>query len=161
MLVFRHTPAWKRWAAYDGRLLGQSDFAEHIEASLPDVRVPSGADLLELAQSFQANTSVRFESSRDLGSGERQLVYREQVEAGAGRAGNITIPKQFELGLAPYEGSGLYQVSARLRYRITEGRLHLGYVLDRPEDVLRAAFDDVLRQVQEQTERVALLGTPA
>lgn len=161
VLVFRHTPAWKRWAQYDGRLLGQVDFAEHIEASIPDIRVPTGAELLELAQSFQANTKVRFESSRDLGSGQRQLVYREEVEAGAGPLGNVTVPKQFELGLAPYEGAGLYQVTARLRYRISEGRLQLGYVLDRPEDVLRAAFDDVLKQVQDETERTALLGTPA
>jgi len=161
VLTFRPTDAWNRWTANDGKLLNQVQFAEHVEASLPDIRVPTGADLLELAQSFQANTKVRFESSRDLGSGQRQLVYREEVEAGAGPLGNLTIPKEFELGLAPYEGTGLYKVTARLRYRIAEGRLSLGYVLDRPRDVQRTAFDEVLKDVETQTSMVALLGTPA
>ena len=161
VLTFRPTDAWNRWTTNDSKLLTQVQFAEHVEASLPDIRVPTGADLLELAQSFQANTKVRFESSRDLGSGQRQLVYREEVEAGAGPLGNLTIPKEFELGLAPYEGTGLYKVTARLRYRITEGRLSLGYVLDRPRDVQRTAFDEVLKDVETQTSMVALLGTPA
>ncbi len=70
------------------------------------------------------------------------------------------IPKTFTIGVAPFEGCQLYAVDARLRYRISEGRLTLGYQLDRPEDVLRTAFDDVLKQVQDATTRTALLGLP-
>lgn len=159
-LTFRHTPAWKRWAALDSKLVPQTQFAEHLEASLPDVVEPDGAQLLELAQSFQAKTRVHFESAKDLGSGQRQLVYREEVQASAGVKGDITIPREFVIGIAPYEGAGLYRLTARLRYRINDGHLSIGYALDRPEDVLRAAFDDVLKQVQEETDRTALLGTP-
>lgn len=160
-LILQPTPAWQRWAQHDGKLLNQVQFAEHIEASLPDIVNPPGADMLELAETFQAHTKVQFVSSTHLGSGQRQLTYREEVEAGAGSRGDIVIPKEFELGLAPYEGSGLYKVTARLRYRIGDGRLQLGYILDRPEDVQRAAFDDVLKTVQEETGRTALLGTSA
>jgi uncharacterized protein YfdQ (DUF2303 family) len=161
LLVFQPTPSWQRWAAHDGKLLTQVQFAEHIEASLPNIVTPPGADMLELAETFQAHTKVQFVSSTHLGSGQRQLTYREEVEAGAGPRGDIVIPKEFELGLVPYEGAHRYKVTARLRYRINDGRLQLGYVLDRPEDVQRNAFDDVLTQVQAATERTALLGTPA
>jgi uncharacterized protein YfdQ (DUF2303 family) len=158
VLTFRETVAWKRWVARNGVLGTQSDFAEHIEESLPEIIEPAAADMLELAQSFQANTRVAFESAKDLGSGQRALVYRESVEATAGTKGEITIPKEFVIGVAPYEGSAPYRVTARLRYRLSNGSLSIGYVLDRPEDVLRNAFDDVLVQVQQQTERTALLG---
>lgn len=159
-LVFRHTPAWTRWAAMNGKLINQVQFAQHLEDSLPDVVEPEGAQLLELAQSFQAHTKVAFESAHDLGSGQRQLVYREETTASAGKKGDITIPREFVIGVAPYEGSPPYRLTARLRYQIREGALSIGYALDRPEDVLRAAFDDVLGRVQAETDRVALLGSP-
>jgi uncharacterized protein YfdQ (DUF2303 family) len=159
-LVFRHTPAWTRWAAPDGKLVNQVQFAQHLEDSLPDIVEPEGAQLLELAQSFQAHTKVAFESAHDLGSGQRQLVYREETTASAGKKGDITIPREFVVGIAPYEGSPPYRLTARLRYQIREGSLSIGYALDRPEDVLRAAFDDVLKRVQDETGRTALLGTP-
>lgn len=157
-LIFRTTLAWQRWTKRNGVLGTQSEFAEHIEESLPDIIEPDGATMLELAQSFQAHSRVHFESAKDLGSGQRQLVYREQTDATAGVKGDITIPKEFVVALSPYEGSSLYRVTARLRYRLTDGRLSIGYVLDRPEDVLRNAFDDVLKQVQDETGRTALLG---
>lgn len=160
-LTFRTTPAWQRWTKLDGQLGSQVVFAQHLEDSLPDIVEPEGALMLELAQSFQAHTKVTFESARDLSSSERQLVYREEVEASAGRRGDITIPKDFTIGIAPYEGSSLYRIKVRLRYQISDGALRIGYRLDRPEDVLRAAFDDVLRAVQDSTGRTALLGQPA
>lgn len=156
-LVFRETDAWQRWKKRNGILGSQTDFAEHIEESVADIVEPPGADMLELAGSFQAHSRVHFESAKNLASGERQLVYREEMTATAGRD-SITIPKEFVIGVAPYEGSSMYRITARLRYRLSDGRLSIGYVLDRPEDVLRTAFDDVLRDVQEQTDRTALLG---
>jgi uncharacterized protein YfdQ (DUF2303 family) len=159
-LIFRHTPAWERWSKLDGQMVDQVRFALHIEDSLPEIIEPDGATMLELAESFQAATKVKFESGTDLGSGQRQLTYHEEINAQAGRKGNLVIPKTFTIGVAPFEGCAPYRVEARLRYRIREGALSLGYQLDRPEDVLRNAFDDVLRQVQDATGVVALLGTP-
>lgn len=157
-LTLRKTHEWQHWAGASGQMLSQVAFAEHIEAGLPEIRVPEAADMLELAQSFQAHTKVQFSSANVLASGERQLVYTEETTAQAGRRGDIVIPKEFELGIAPYEGSEPYRVVARLRHRIGDGRLTLGYVLDRPEDVLRAAFLDVLSQVEQGTGRTALRG---
>ncbi|HET7386883.1 MAG TPA: DUF2303 family protein [Nocardioidaceae bacterium] len=160
-LRLRKTPAWQAWEALDGKLIGQVDFAEHIEDRLIDIVTPPGAQMLELAQTFQANTKVRFESSKRLSSGERQLEYREDVQAAAGRKGDITIPDRFELGLAPFEESAPYKVSARFRYRIADGALRVGFVLERPEDVLRQAFTDVLTDIESDLGVTALRGTPA
>lgn len=159
-LIFRKSIAWERWIKLNGQMVGQVDFALHIEDSLPDIIEPDGATMLELAESFQANTKVKFDSGTDLGSGQRQLTYHEEINAQAGRKGNLVIPKTFTIGIAPYEGCSPYRIDARLRYRIRDGVLSLGYQLDRPEDVLRNAFDDLLKQVQDETGRIALLGQP-
>lgn len=161
LLELRPTKAWEAWTALDRQLTDQNTFAEHLEDRLVDVYEPTGADMLELAQTFQATIGVTFESSKQLSSGERQLAYKETVEAGAGRRGQMQIPKEFTLGLIPFEGAETYKVTARFRYRITDGRLRIGYVLDRPEDVLRTAFLDIVAAVERQVDAPVFRGAPA
>jgi uncharacterized protein YfdQ (DUF2303 family) len=160
-LDLRTTPEWQAWTAHDRKLLDQVTFAEHVEDRIPDFVNPTGADMLELAQSFSANRSVRFESSRRIKNGETQLVYKEETEAAAGKRGDMAIPDTFELGLTPFEGSPAYKVTARLRYRIGEGVLRIGYILDRPEEVQRSAFLDIVNQVQEHVDRTVFRGVPS
>ena len=157
-LLLRKTPAWQAWEKMNGSLVNQVQFAQHIEDRLIDIVSPAGAVMLELAQTFQAKTKVSFESSKRLSSGERQLEYRENIEAAAGRKGDITIPETFELGIAPFEGSPAYKVIARLRYRLADGNLAIGFALERPEDVLRAAFGDVLDDLQDKLTIDVLAG---
>lgn len=143
----RQTDAWKAWTERDGKLLSQTDFAEHIEDRAVDIVRPTAADMLELAQTFQATIGVRFESSKALSSGERQLEYRETVDAKAGRAGHLDIPKDFDIAVRPFEGADMFKVLVRFRYRITDGTLRIGYRLERPKDVLREAFLGVVEQI--------------
>lgn len=159
-LALHKTPAWKAWEKFDRQFLAQTTFAEHIEERLPDFALPSGAEMLELAQSFKASTKVKFESSKRLASGETTLEYREVTEAKAGPKGDIAIPDIFTLGLSPFDGCDTFKVNARLRYRISDGSLSLGYVLERPEDVLRLAFDDIVTAVDGGINATIWHGTP-
>lgn len=160
-LVLRQTPEWQRWAKHDGSLVTQDVFAELIEEGAGDVVEPPAADLRELAQTFQATTSVNFRQATFLDSGARQLTYEETIDARAGSAGTMTVPKSFTLGLRPFEGSEPYKVEARLRFRIRDGKLAIGYSLERPNDVLRAAFDDAATVIAEGTGLPVLRGRPA
>ena len=159
-LQLRLTDDWSHWTSRDRKWLGQSDFAEHVEDHLPNFVEPAGAIMLEIAQSFRANTKVTFESSKRLANGETQLVFKEDVDAKAGRKGDMTIPESFTLGLIPFESGGAYKITARLRYRISNGDLLLSYVLDRPRDVLRDAFTGVLERIEDATKREVWHGTP-
>lgn len=150
-LALRHSPEWKAWTARDGQLGDQTGFAIHVDERLVDIVDPPGADLLELIQTFQANTDVAFRSAVRLDSGETQLRYEETIDAKAGRAGDMTIPNEFTLRLRPFEGSEAVEVRARLRYRVREGQLSIGYQLIRPEDVIREAFDEVLAFIETDT----------
>lgn len=149
-LELAFTDDWRFWTGKQG-LKGQVEFAELIEDGIDAIVTPPGAEMLELAQTFQAHTSVNFRSSTMLDNGQRQLNYSEDVSAQAGANGQVVIPAEFELGIAPFEGCDPYRVRARLRYRISEGKLAIGYTLVRPEDVVRAAFTDVLARVETAT----------
>lgn len=152
-LQLRHTPDWTEWTSRDGKLMRQTEFAEFIEDHLPNFVTPSGADMLELAQTFQATTRVDFDSSQRLKSGETQIAYKESTEAAAGKKGTIAIPDTFTLGLQVYERADAYRIDARFRYRIDGGQLALGYKLTRPRDVLLAAFDGIADDVHTTTNR--------
>ncbi|MEE1814249.1 DUF2303 family protein [Streptomyces sp. SP18ES09] len=156
------TKAWEQWIANDGRLLGQEQFAEFLEDHLPELLEPSAAEMLEIAQSIQGATKAEFQSSTRLSSGQRQFAFVETVTAKAGQKGQLTIPETFVIGLVPFEGSEGYRLTARFRYRLgREGGLTLGYKLERPGDVIRKAFADVVTAIGEQIEQPIMNGTPA
>lgn len=153
------TVAWQTWLALDGKLMGQAEFAEHIEDRVIDITTPSGADMLELAQSIQATQTADFKSSALLSNGVRGIRYEVDQTASAGQNGQLEIPTSFELGLQPFVGGDRYKVSARFRFRIREGHLFLSYKLDRPEDVLETAFKGVQEAASEATGSLVLLGS--
>jgi uncharacterized protein YfdQ (DUF2303 family) len=159
-LTLIQTPEWLFWTRQDGQLMSQGDFATLIEDGQSEVREPDAATLLELALTFQAHTNVKFRSAQVLQSGQRQLTYEEHTEAAAGREGNLTIPAEFVLGLAPFEGAALYELRARLRYRIGEGKLAIGYHLVRPHEILDTADSDEAVRIAGGTEVQLFEGTP-
>ena len=159
-LMLRPTVAWTTWVAHDGKYLDQVAFAEQVEDRLVDIVEPDGALMLELAQSFQATSQANFRADQRLASGEVKLRWEETVNASAGGAGDLKIPATFVLGIEPFEGSSPFKVTARFRYRIREGTLKLGYKLERPEDVLQTAFDEVLEHIAAATGLTTWSGNP-
>lgn len=157
-LTLRHTPEWVAWAGASGMWKEQDEFAEFVEDHIDDVVSPAGAELLELARTFEATKGAEFRSAIRLDSGQRQLTCAETITARAGQTGQIVIPERFTLGLAPFEGVDPYRIEARLRYRINDGSLLLGFVLDRTERLLRAVFDDIVQRIEVETGRPVING---
>ncbi len=155
----KKTDGWIAWTAVDGKLLDQVTFAELIESRAIDIHHPSSAEMLDIAQTFEAKTNVEFKSGEVLASGERKLTYNETTTAKAGETGSVDIPKEIHLALVPFEGADAYKVVARFRYRITGGRLALGVVLERPNDILREAFEDVVQKAEEAIQHTILRGS--
>jgi len=160
-LSLRETEAWKQWAARDGKLMDQETFAEFLEDHLPELLEPTAADMLEIAQSFQATSKVEFQSASRLSSGQRQFQYVETGTTKAGQKGQLAVPETFTIGLVPFEGSEGYRLTARLRYRIGQNGLQLGYKLERPDEVRRTAFADVVTAIGEEIEQPVMNGAPA
>lgn len=158
-LKLQPSAAWQAWTGKNGKLLSQSDFAEHVEDRTPDFVTPDAASMLEIAQSVQATTGVKFESSIRLADGQRRLQYLEQVESKAGQRGNLDVPTEFEIRLQVWRGVAIVvPLTARLRIRIAPQGLLLTYVLDRLEDVLDAAWDALLEELREAIDVPILSG---
>lgn len=157
------TPEWKAWREKDGQLMDQQSFAEHIEDHLEDVVDPVGAKMLEIAKSIQTTTGVKFRSGFDLSSGEVKFEYDETVEAKAGEKGDLVVPAEFELGIAPYVGEDAYRIKARFRYRNRGGTLQLGYKLDRPEEAERTILEGIGARIGTElgSKAPVYLGAPA
>lgn len=148
-LELRKTDAWAAWESLNGQLIDQERFAEHIEGRSIDVIEPTGAELLDLVQTIKQTTAGEFESAKRLSDGQTVLVYREQTTTTAGTKGEYAVPERFVIALAPFEGTAPFKVTAHLRTRVKDGRLHLGFVLERPEDVLKAAFEEILKNIED------------
>jgi uncharacterized protein YfdQ (DUF2303 family) len=169
-LTMVKTPQWITWTSHDsgsdsGRLMTQDRFAEFIEDNAADV-APGGpctaADLLEVAQKFQAHTKVTFSSGKRLQSGETQFVYSEQIDGKAGDRGTIEIPNDFELAIAPFEDCEPYRVQARFRYRINSGDLRMGYHLNDPSRIFRDAVLQVVTKAEKECGDIKIMrGKPA
>lgn len=159
-LQLRATPEWLYWANADKTMLGQEAFAEHIEGGLEEIVTPDAADLLEIAQSFHATKDSTFRSQTRLASGETQFQYDEQLQATAGAKGDLTVPTVILLAIAPFIGEDRYKITARLRFRLSSGRLTIGYFLDRPESVLQDALEGVASRLASAFPRT-FVGEPA
>ena len=143
------TPRWADWTSKDRTALKQIQFAEFIEDHLDDIRSPDAATMLEIAQTLQGSTKVKFSSSVRLSNGDRRLQWEEQTDAHAGEAGKLQVPAEFTIGVAPFDFADPYEVKARFRYRIESGALYITYLLDDPAAVVRDAVLDVVIHLEE------------
>lgn len=164
ILQLEQTLPWKTWLSRDRNMLAQQDFAEFVEDNARDV-APNGtttaADLLEIAQHFQAHTKVNFTQAKRLATGQTQLIYTEDIEAKAGDRGDIMIPSEFDLAITPYEDSGRTIMAARFRYRLVNGRLTLGYFLNDPDRTAREACAEIAGKLAETCKVTVMHGCPA
>jgi uncharacterized protein YfdQ (DUF2303 family) len=149
---------WQTWQSKNKQPMNQADFAQFIEDNLPDIL--DGATLLEVSRSLEAKKKVNFASAIRLSDGQNQFTYEEQVE-GTANKGQLKIPETFDLGIPVFEGGPLYKVSARLRYRITEGKLGLWYDLERPHKILEDAVKQVWADISTGTTVTIFNGAPA
>lgn len=151
---------WKIWTGMDGKAMTQTDFSRFIEDNVKDIREPDGADVLEVARQLEVKKKVEFSSAERLSDGQREFTYNEEVE-GSTRRGQMKIPEEFKLGIPVFIGGELYEVIARLRYRIDGGQLRLWYDLYRPHEIERGAFSVVVEKIDGEVNTPVLMAAPS
>ncbi len=141
---------WLAWANISGKALKQTEFIDFIERNAPDVVNPSSASLMELALNFEAKIDVEFQSKMTRVTGGRQILFKENIEAGGG-AGKITVPEALMISVPVFEGGKSWQVNARLEWNPRDGRLVVSIHLQRSHDAIRAALADIRDEIKEAT----------
>lgn len=162
VLGLRFSEAFKAWTQHDGRAMDQETFAEFLEDNRADIHTPPAAEMLEIASSLQASTKAEFAQATSLANGQRKLSYVEDTTAKAGTRGDLVIPTELVLAVQVFDGATVAdRVTARFRYRISNGKLSLHYKLDRPADVISSAFEGVINEVTGACTATVLRGSPA
>lgn len=158
-IEFRPTPQWVKWRNLDGKLMPQVEFAEFVEENLEDIADPAGATMLEIASQLQLVRSVNFRSRVVLQSGTFAFAHDQDDKASVG-AGTIDVPQTFTLGIAPIFGLAAYRVPARFRYRIEDGKLKLGFRLQRVETIMEQIVEDVVSKIERGANVSVMDGLP-
>jgi uncharacterized protein YfdQ (DUF2303 family) len=141
---------WEVWNASNGKRMPQAAFAEFIEDNYPDIIKPSHAEMIQVSTNLSAKKSVQFSQATRLDNGQSQLVYQEEVKGSVEtKGGTMKVPDGFTLKLAVFLGGPLYQLDARLRYRINDGKLEIWYDLHRPHKVVEAATQAVTQSIRK------------
>lgn len=150
------SPEWETWAGErDGKYVAQAEFARFIENNLPDIVAPAPADMLQLALTLQVKKDASYSSDLRLDTGQTQFRYEETIR-GTTKAGDLTIPDSFTIAVPVFLGEPRVNVTARLRYRIQEAKLVIGYELVRPKHVRLAEITRVTEDIAQKLPGFAL-----
>ena len=148
----------QRWIGASGKYIAQQDFAEFCELNLDTFSSPAAATILEIAQTFQAKSTVDFSSAVRLSSGAIKLKREEQINATAGERADISIPEELTVALPLFKYGKAYAVKARLRYRIVDSAVKLSVLLVDPEMAIEHAFKEVMDEVSDLLETPVFYG---
>jgi uncharacterized protein YfdQ (DUF2303 family) len=158
-LAFYRCPqsdAWKIWNLANGKMMDQVTFARFIEDNLKEVVEPFAADLLQLCLNLNIHKAATFESDIRLDNGQTRFRYAEEIR-GATKTGDIDIPTMLGLQMAVFVDGAVYGQAARFRYRMSDGKLTLGFELIRPLETYTAAIKQVTREIDEGLENVGVV----
>ncbi|MDE2441598.1 MAG: DUF2303 family protein, partial [Betaproteobacteria bacterium] len=119
---------------------------------------PTGAQMLEMALTFEANQDMRFKSAIRLQNGGVQMSFVQDDDAQTLQ--KMSVFDRFSLGFPVFWNGDAYRVDARLRYRVRDGKLTFWFELIRQDKVLEAATQTLIAQIREKTGNPFFFGEP-
>lgn len=155
-LTLPYAEEWRVWTEASGRLKPQLEFARFIEENGGDVAAPSGGELLDAMRDLQANRKVNFVKAVRTASDNENFEYTDETEMKS--KGGIEVPTKFLLRIPVYFGEPTTELYAFLRWKLDDGRLHLGVALHRAEHVRQAVFKGIVGLVGEHTSCPVVFG---
>lgn len=150
---------WKAWTEREGKPMSQGEFGDWIEARLEDLvsskGKPAPTEVLMMARQLHIKTKGTIERVVDPVSGDYSMINKSETEPSS-----TLIHRAFDLAIPVFEGGARYQLEARVRFAVTEGRPAFAFVLHRRAEIERDAFLEVRTKVAAETKMLLLAGTP-
>ncbi|MFA6904364.1 MAG: DUF2303 family protein [Gallionellaceae bacterium] len=164
--IATYTPAksveWKHWNDMNGKPMDQMAFANFLETNLADIAsaegYPTGTDMLTMATGLEIIQDSRIKSAVRIQSGGVRVEYVD--DANADTAKSMEVFSKFALGLPVFWGGDAYQVEARLKYKLREGKLTFWYELTRPDKTLEHAAQSITESIKAGTGFPMFHGNP-
>jgi len=151
---------WVAWISNDKKVFSQTDFSEFLEDNALDIYRPDSATMLEVARDLRASTDMNFASKVTPKNGQTQFTYTEQINTTVG-TGNMDVPDVFSIRIPVFFGEKAVEIEARLRFRISNGKLSFFYKLKNPKEVEEQCFEMAVDAVANAVTKEVFLGSPA
>lgn len=155
---------WRRWIGKNKQSFSQAEFAAFIEENLKDVAspegsgFPAGSEMLAMALQFEATQDMRFKSAIRLQNGGVNMSFVQDDDDQTLQ--KMQMFERFAIGIPVFWNGDAYQIDARLRYRVRDGKLTFHYELIRHDKVLEAATNTVIATIREKTGNPFFFGDP-
>lgn len=153
------SPEWVAWTSLDAKALTQTQFADFLEERLADLVAADGfprpMDMLAVARALNIKTKGTFQREMNPTNGDYLFVHKSETTEDS-----TQIPRAFLLAVPVFEGGPRYQIEARVRFVINEGRPAFSFVLHRRAEIERDAFNEVRTTIASGTSTLVLSGTP-
>lgn len=176
--VFPLSDEWKIWDAQNAEPMTQEAFAAFIEDHIGDVADPTEAStslsafffeklgvdfataarLMELSRGLSVRVGQKVRNAQNLATGEAQVQFVEEHTDELG--GALKVPGAFLIAIPVFQFGPLYQVAARLRYRVATGNIVWFFELHRPDRIFDHAFKEACDQAKSKTSLPLLIGSP-
>lgn len=159
--TLRKSREWMLWVGKNGesKKMSQLEFGQFIEDNAPDIVEPSSATMLEIARDMRATSGMDFASQQQINSGSMVLKFTEQVKGTFGKE-QAEIPESFKISVPVYFGGALEPVTARLRYRPSNGKVVFWYDLLRADVIEQQGFETIAEHLADKLSMTIINGTP-
>ena len=162
---------WSLWTANSDKQMTQEDFGSFIDANLADIAAPASGDegkadreagyvgagqLATLARNLVINASHTAERKINEQTDDITMTFEVKTD----ETSSTKLPPGFLLGIPVFEAGALYRVEAKFfLYRSGQG-FKLAYKLQRAQDIMRHAVDEIREQVKKDTSLPVWAGSP-
>lgn len=181
LFSFPVSDEWVAWNGINSKQLTMKQFAAFLEDHIVDVMMPADvalseaaakfvdrlggrasmadpAALMTLASNFEVFEQSQAGEKQNLSSGEKSVNFESIHVDRNGQA--LAVPQMFVIAIPVFKMGDPFQILARLRYRKTGGEIHFFYELWRLDLIFDTAFDEAVKQVEDETGVPVLLGSP-
>jgi len=166
-LALKFTQRWETWWKANKDSMTQDTFAIFMEDNLgdiwspPDSNLPTAADMLEISRKLEATSSYSFSQQTNVKTGERNLSFRENIQATAGPADSMKVPDEFMIRVPVFLNQPAVEIKCRLRFRINGNKLTMWFDMMRVDEMLATEFEGARTALQATIEHDVILGEVA
>lgn len=171
---FPVTDEFKAWIDKDGKPFSQAEFAAFIEEHAAELASPLEAErseytrlfkvefatptqMVTLSRGLQVNVEATVKQNVTLSSGEGEIEFTETHLDRRGE--KLTVPGLFMVSVPAFLDGEAIRLPARLRYRVSGGKVTWFYQLYRWKFWLRDRVQKDLAEVAKETELNAFEGS--
>ena len=154
----RRSVEFTTWMNQNRKQMTQVDFARFLEDNMPDIVEPNGAELLQVALTFEAKKSVEFSSGVRLARTGRFSLPTTRLCAAPRRRERSRCPSSSFSAFPSMSAGPAYRIPVRFRWRLQEGKAVFWYEVVRPHRFIEDALREIRERIGQETGLDVLAG---